>query len=646
MEDSREDNNLLRGGVPDLLAQDISWGLTEHLTPSPKAGDLFVDTEAGLLYLCYTDGTWTSMGGSAHDKAHLMTDVSAHDATANKFFYSDNSGDVQEGVFGTDGQVLTGRGTTTVPIFEGPDEHRHSSEDYLNGTFIESFRLAITEDTGTIIGTLDANPSGDLTQRWSDGFHTYSSSTVNVTAGTASAPAKRYIYILQSGKDTLVEGAAWPATEHIKVAEVIVQTAALVASDGPLANRNWNDHAQGGSNDTPPSQGHHPHAWERLRWEHAAYMSGGALTWAGSGTGALNFAITAAVIFQMHPHTTDAFDTTTPAEFLVPNQHANNGGNYDASADVEALVNDSEDVSLTNRYYNIVIWGSVSSGSEQERIFVNLPTGSYNKSSDAIADVGGFDVFDIPTDFRGYAYLIQRVTIRNQTDSTFTIVKETDLRGTVPSIQAGGGTSAITTEFADSQFRLFDDGNPTKEIDFEVSGVTAGQTRTITVPDTDLTLLNDTGAFPTGWSDTGITGAELEDLSDGGATTLHTHAGIGSAQFEKTITIEDPTSSENIMVWYTFAAITIQELQCTVVGSSTPSVTIDPFHDLSRAGTGGAKDIIDNPTAITNTTTGQNLTGATLNDVTVPADSFIIMETTAQSGTVTELQVTFRYTYD
>ena len=37
-----------------------------------------------------------------------------------------------------------------------------------------------------------------------------------------------------------------------------------------------------------------------------------------------------------------------------------------------------------------------------------------------------------------------------------------------------------------------------------------------------------TGAFPTTWSDTGITGAELEDLSDGGATTLHSHAGGGA----------------------------------------------------------------------------------------------------------------------
>ena len=92
------------------------------------------------------------------------------------------------------------------------------------------------------------------------------------------------------------------------------------------------------------------------------------------------------------------------------------------------------------------------------------------------------------------------------------------------------------------------------------------------------------------------------------------------------------------------AAVTIQELQATVVGSSTPSVTIDPYHNTNRAGGGGATDILASATAITNTTTGQNLTS--FNDATIPIDSWLVLATTAQSGTVTSLTVTFRYTYD
>ena len=262
-----------------------------------------------------------------------------------------------------------------------------------------------------------------------------------------------------------------------------MQTAALVASDGILANRNWNDFAQG-----TDGQGHHLHAWARLRWEHAAYKSGSAVTWSGSGTSALDLAISAGQIYQMHLHIDAAFDTTDPDNVYVPNHPTA----YTATPDIETLVVDSGNVSLSNRYYNLVIWRSVSSGSEEEKVFINLPSGSYKKQSDAENDVSGFDNFTIPTDYRGYAYLIHRVTIKHSTAAggTWTVLQETDLRGTVPSIAVGGGTLAITTEFADSAFKLFDEGDPTKLLVFQLSGITAGNTRTITMPDEDVTLVN------------------------------------------------------------------------------------------------------------------------------------------------------------
>ena len=94
---------------------------------------------------------------------------------------------------------------------------------------------------------------------------------------------------------------------------------------------------------------------------------------------------------------------------------------------------------------------------------------------------------------------------------------------------------------------------------------------------------------------------------------------------------------------FTFVAITVQEIQAVVVGT-TPSVTIDPYHNTSRNGGGGATDILDAATAITNEAVGQNLTS--FNDATIPADSWIVLATTAQTGTVTELTVTISYTVD
>jgi hypothetical protein len=47
---------------------------------------------------------------------------------------------------------------------------------------------------------------------------------------------------------------------------------------------------------------------------------------------------------------------------------------------------------------------------------------------------------------------------------------------------SGGGGG---TEFADDVFRIQDDGDPTKELAFQVSGVGAGTTRTLTAPPAD-----------------------------------------------------------------------------------------------------------------------------------------------------------------
>lgn len=46
-----------------------------------------------------------------------------------------------------------------------------------------------------------------------------------------------------------------------------------------------------------------------------------------------------------------------------------------------------------------------------------------------------------------------------------------------------------TTEYSDATFRIQDDGDATKEIAFQASGITPGTTRTITMPDADLTLV-------------------------------------------------------------------------------------------------------------------------------------------------------------
>jgi len=145
----------------------------------------------------------------------------------------------------------------------------------------------------------------------------------------------------------------------------------------------------------------------------------------------------------------------------------------------------------------------------------------------------------------------------------------------------------------------------------------------------------DTG--PTG--STGLTG----DTGPTGPTGDTGLTGDDGSINQYSITVKRPKSDEDICMGFAFAAITVTEIQAVVVGSSTPSLTIDPYHSTSRTG-GVDNDILASATAITNTTTGQNLTS--FDDPTIPADSWVIFKTTAKSGIVTEATITIKYTVD
>ena len=108
----------------------------------------------------------------------------------------------------------------------------------------------------------------------------------------------------------------------------------------------------------------------------------------------------------------------------------------------------------------------------------------------------------------------------------------------------------------------------------------------------------------------------------------------------KAITIEDPGSSEDITVFFTKNAITITQMNAVLIGSSTPSVTWTIRHHTDRTNAGN--EVVTGGTTTTSVTTGDTITS--FNDATIPANSFVWLETTAQSGTVTELHISIRFT--
>lgn len=162
---------------------------------------------------------------------------------------------------------------------------------------------------------------------------------------------------------------------------------------------------------------------------------------------------------------------------------------------------------------------------------------------------------------------------------------------------------------------------------------TAGTNGDLAVWNVDGDLVD--GPTPPSGTILGTTDTQTVTNKDLSSTTNKLHK-------EKSITIESPTSSEDISMFFTNKAITVTEMRAVLVGSSTPSVTWTVRHGTDRNGTGA--EVVTSGTTTTSTTTGSDVTS--FNDATIVADSFVWLETTAQSGTVGQLHITIFYTED
>lgn len=235
---------------------------------------------------------------------------------------------------------------------------------------------------------------------------------------------------------------------------------------------------------------------------------------------------------------------------------------------------------------------------------------------------------------------------------------------------AGTGLDAIEVDTLSGTFAdVVDDTSPQLGGDLDVNGndiisvsngdinITPNGAGTVNISDetvttSTITTLTGTDAtfstsleVPNGAGGTTVN-ATGEVTVDSTSKTMNFYDGSAEKVLnpEKTvsITVEDPESAEDISIFFTNAAITVTEMRAVLVGSSTPSVTWTVRHGTDRSATGA--EVVTSGTTTTSTTTGSDVTS--FNDATIVADSFIWLETTAQSGTVTELSVTIKYTQD
>lgn len=121
---------------------------------------------------------------------------------------------------------------------------------------------------------------------------------------------------------------------------------------------------------------------------------------------------------------------------------------------------------------------------------------------------------------------------------------------------------APSSEFADDVFRVHDDGDPTKELAFQVSGLTTMTTRTTTVPDANTVL-------PQSYSCTNQFATALNGTTGATTCTTATLAGAQFANQGTTTTVLHGNASGNP----SFGAVVSADLNITTTSCTNQVVT-------------------------------------------------------------------------
>ena len=444
-------------------------------------------------------------------------------------------------------------GTIIVHVSIG--DNRRSTINSLNGLILEPHTTAVSSDGVNVSISLEKTGGGDLSLYFSGAFYVFDSTpaaSVQLTAGSDVAPTLNYVYIPESTKVMTASTSGFPSSgAYVAVATVLVQSASSVQTDGVYKWHAWTDHIYDSE-----GRGHSSHVNEWIRNQHATWVSGSQLTPTG-GAGTFDVAVGTGVMYQLHKHSTDSFDTSLGDNLYVIND---NTTPYKKVGDLTGELTDSEGNSMSGKSFSLVFWVSGSEGTDDDKLFCNLPSGSYNNSRGAINDISNYTDYTIPTDFKGVGILLARVTVSHASGGggSWTIEETKDLRGTIPGISALGGGSSAGAEFSDNLFKVFNVTDATKEMALDVSNVTTGTTRTLVVPDANTNIV--------GHNTTDVLTNKSINLDNNTVTNLLT-----SEPFKLTDKDTDATASTSVRKWgfYLPYSMTLTEIYASAMTGPT-----------------------------------------------------------------------------
>lgn len=365
----------------------------------------------------------------------------------------------------------------------------------VDGLAFQKPDLTIVDDSGlqfdvvsTIGGNMDFIIDGvKSTLDCTTGAGVGGAARVTLSAGAdANNPTTNYIYATDSGGTaSLNTSTSLPTGAFAWIAKVIVPDATTWGTTGAYSFQRYTEAFQNSS------RGALSHEREKLRAVGAIYISGGDPTVAitGGSPDTVHVEVAEAAVYQLHRQ-------TFPATATGPYYDGNGTTPYASNADLSSVLTDQDGNSMSGKAFNLVIWGAINITAGECKLFVNRPTASYALVGSALADADNTADMSVPDDFRSTAFLIARVVLSHSPSGGGTWTEEGvfELLGVPPGVRSSGSSADGQYEFLDTQFRVLDNTDTTKEMAFELSPLTTATVRTYTAPDIDGTLILDSAA--------------------------------------------------------------------------------------------------------------------------------------------------------
>jgi len=359
----------------------------------------------------------------------------------------------------------------------------------------------IDESAGSYI-FIEFGGNGDITFNFNDWKYILDCTTgsgvggrarIALTAGTDTVPQENWLFTIPSGEDAILQQSLTePDPEDYPnglgmVCSVFVPSVTETVSIGAYNSRRWTD------TKNVDGRGVIATILSKLR-DRTDYKSGlgATITIDTAPTpDSVDFTVASGVVREIYKQRINALQLSIDSALIVNDPTTA----YRKITDLNVITVDSTGASLNNKYFQLIIAVSLNTDGYPDRLLINLPNGSYINAQDAFDDINNYSVTTFPAGFKSVYLLfagVFKITGGNVwTNEALSFgINNIDLRGQPLGVKSSGSGTSAVTEFSDTSFGVYDEGDNTKLLRLQCSGISTGTTRLWTVPNRNLDLGN------------------------------------------------------------------------------------------------------------------------------------------------------------